>query len=324
LVEIKKRQREMAAYPRDHDRLRDEMGDVLWYLTRLTEELAPTELESPHELLADTPHEGNDLLIAFDLGSATGRLLEIRSDLAKAVIAIREAWHALSRLAVIHGVSLPEIAEDNLRKTQSRWPVEAKKSYLGLFDDDDLEEEKLPRTLSVEFRRLPAKDGKSETAILRCNGLNFGDRLTDNISAPDHYRFHDIFHFAYAVHLGWSPVGRSLLKCKRKSKPKTDEAEDGARAAIIEEAVSAIVFSRAKSLHYYDGINQVDYDLLKTIQEFVQGFEVDKVPLWQWEKAILEGFRVFRALKTHHGGTVALNLNERTMKYTAPVASQGK
>ena len=66
---------------------------------------------------------------------------------------------------------------------------------------------------------------------LRCNGLNFGDRLTDNIVDPDGYRYHDIFHFAYAVHLGWSPVIRSLLRAKRKSVPATDENEDGGRHA---------------------------------------------------------------------------------------------
>ena len=68
--------------------------------------------------------------------------------------------------------------------------------------------------------------------ILRCNGVNFGDRLTDNIEDPDWYRYHDIFHFAYMVHLAWSPVIRALLHCKRKSQPKIDEAQDGARAII--------------------------------------------------------------------------------------------
>ncbi len=73
--------------------------------------------------------------------------------------------------------------------------------------------------------------------------------------------------------------------CKRKSDPRVDENQDGARARIIEEAVSAIVFSRAKETRFYDGIDQVDYDLLKTITEFVRGFEVQAVPLWQWEAA---------------------------------------
>ena len=47
-----------------------------------------------------------------------------------------------------------------------------------------------------------------------------------------------MFHFAHAVYLGWSPVLRALLKSKRKSDPRFDENQDGARAQIIEEGVS--------------------------------------------------------------------------------------
>ena len=64
----------------------------------------------------------------------------------------------------------------------------------------------------------------------QCNGVNTGDRLTDNALEPDDYRFHDVFHYAYAAVLTWSPVTRSLLRLKRKSKPKLDEVEDGALA----------------------------------------------------------------------------------------------
>ena len=68
-----------------------------------------------------------------------------------------------------------------------------------------------------------------------------------------------------------------------------------------------MVFSRAKHLGFFDGVHQVDYDLLKIIRDFVLGFEVDAVPLWQWEAAILEGFRVFRLLRTNRGGSVELD-----------------
>jgi len=33
------------------------------------------------------------------------------------------------------------------------------------------------------------------------NDVIVGDRLTDNKAEPDDYRFHDVFHMAYAVHL---------------------------------------------------------------------------------------------------------------------------
>ncbi len=72
-------------------------------------------------------------------------------------------------------------------------------------------------------------EGKSYV-IQQCTGINIGDRLTDNRLEPDDYRFHDVFHLAYAAILGWSPVLRALFKVKRKSCPKIDENQDGARA----------------------------------------------------------------------------------------------
>jgi len=153
--------------------------------------------------------------------------------------------------------------------------------------------------------------------LLRYNGIGLGDRLTDNIPDPDGYRYHDVFHFAHAVFLGWSPVVRALLRCKRKSEPSADEDQDGARAVIIEEAVSATVFSRAKQMRFFDDAKHVDYELLKHIQEFVRGYEVDQVPLWQWEVAILEGYRVFNLLRSHSGGRVTWNIHQRTFTWAA-------
>jgi hypothetical protein len=150
---------------------------------------------------------------------------------------------------------------------------------------------------------------------MQCNGINIGDRLTDNIADADDYRFHDIFHFAHAVYLGWSPVVRALLHCKRKSDPHIDEAEDGARAAITEEAIAAVVFGRAKHLNFFEGMDHVDLGLLKTITEFTSGYEVDSVPLWQWDRAIMEGYRVFRLLRQDGGGHVTLDLAKRELNY---------
>jgi hypothetical protein len=181
-------------------------------------------------------------------------------------------------------------------------------------------EEQLPRRLAIEF--MERSRGEQRVVILRCNGINFGDRLTDNIEDPDGYRYHDVFHFAYAAHLGWSPVVRALLRCKRRSISSVDEGQDGARAVIIEEAVAAIVFTRAKQLNFFDSIDHVDYDLLKTVTEFVQGYEVDRIPLWQWEAAILDGFRVFRQLRNNCGGRVLLDIGQRELKYLAPLVPQ--
>ena len=253
---------------------------------------------------------------ALALGAATGALLATLQQKTDNVAAsqLGTIWRALLRVASSVHVDLSDAARKNIEKAESRWPPV--REFVPLFDDGFDEEEQLPRTLNVEFRQLDR--GGKLVVLLRCNGLNLGDRLTDNIDEPDFYRFHDIFHLAHAVYLGWSPILRVLLNCKRKSNPRMDENEDGARARIIEEAVAATVFSRAKETRFYDGIDHVDYDLLKTISEFVRGFEVDAVPLWQWEQAILNGYRVFRALRDNGGGTVTVDLVSRDLCHAAP------
>jgi hypothetical protein len=97
-----------------------------------------------------------------------------------------------------------------------------------------------------------------------------------------------------------------------------DEGQDGARAVILEEATAAIVFSRAKQLNFFDGLDHVDYDLLKTVKEIVEGFEVEIVPAWQWEAAILDGYSIFRKLRNNRGGRVILDLERRELSYCAP------
>ena len=314
LAELKKTERETGAYPFYRNRLMEETGDLLWYFARLVTVLAPSEVQKLDKLAGDPPRPlNNDVMsYAFKLGSAAGALLATLQEKTDniATSQLGTIWGALHGVSSAMRIDLCEAARRNLQKTQSRWP--SVQEFIPLFDDDFQEEEQLPRALDVEFRQV--KRGDKETVLLRCNGLNLGDRLTDNIDEPDFYRFHDVFHLAHAVYLGWSPIVRVILNCKRKSDPRVDENQDGARARIIEEAVSAIVFSRAKETRFYDG---VDHDLLKTIGEFVRGFEVEEAPLWQWEAAILNGYRVFRALRDNRGGTVAVDLINRDLRYAA-------
>lgn len=323
LAEVKKRQREEDVYPRYLGALGEELGDCLWYFVRLIDECDRPllrDIARQHTRASRRP----TLPSALKLGAAVGRVaatveLKNSAGLREALI---ETWRALELVAAGMQLSLQHAADANLRKTQSRWPLESAQSgwprasdYHPLFDANEQREERLPRELEIEFiERGPDR----KQVILRCNGINVGARINDNISDPDHYRYHDIFHLSYAVFLGWSPVIRSLLRCKRKSDPNADENEDGARAGIIEEAISAIVFSRAKNLRYFDGATQVDYDLLKNIAEFVRGYEVAAVSAWQWERAILEGFRIFRLLRANRGGHVFLNLTNRSIRYRAP------
>ena len=159
------------------------------------------------------------------------------------------------------------------------------------------------------------REGGKHRVTQLWNGVEIGSPLTDNKGVEDDYRFHDVFHLANAAVLGWSPCLRALLKVKRKSRSEIDENEDGARAALTEEGVAALVFQHAMDLNYFADIKSLDYSLLKTIREFVGGYEVQECPLWQWEKAILDGFSVFRELRVHRRGLIMADLVARSITF---------
>ena len=313
LAELKKEDRETQAYPAYRNRLVEELGDLLWYLVRFSTvegSFELTDLDPPDR----PPVQRNERALehALALGATIGELCALQQEAGNvAVERLQAVWSTLFLVATSAGISLYDAAQQNRAKIESRWPYD--RQFIPFFDDSFEEWEQLPRKLDVEFHQIERSGTK--VAILRCNGLNFGDRLTDNIEYPDYYRYHDVFHLAYAVYLGWSPIIRSLLNCKRKSDPRLDENQDGARAGIIEEAISAVVFSRAKEMDFYRGLDHVDYDLLKIIQEFVRGFEVEQAPLWQWEEAILQGYRVFRTLRDNNGGKVTMDMFSRELRY---------
>jgi MazG-like nucleotide pyrophosphohydrolase family protein len=157
-------------------------------------------------------------------------------------------------------------------------------------------------------------------SYLQWNGVFIGDPLTDNIADPDGYRFHDVFHFAYSAILHWSPLMRALIKHKRKSKPDYDEAQDSGRAIVVEEGLTAWIFTRAKELNFFEGQDRVSLGMLKTIGEFVTGYEVSQCPLKLWERAILGGYGVFRQIRAAEGGWVIGDRALRTIRY-APLES---
>jgi len=220
-----------------------------------------------------------------------------------------DIFRALIEAANVADINLAEAAALNVRKIHSRWPEQRK--YPPLFDDDFDTLEQLPRKITMHI--FEKKRGDKTYVIQQCNGLNIGSALTDNRMTNDDYRFHDVFHLSYAATLGWSPVLRALFKVKRKSQPKIDEAQDGARAILIEEGISTLVFHRALSLNHFASISSLDYSLLKLIPEFISGYEVEKCPLWQWEKAILDGFAVFRKLQLHRRGIITADLEKRSI-----------
>jgi NTP pyrophosphatase (non-canonical NTP hydrolase) len=347
LSELKKKQRDKDAYLAYHDSVIEELGDVLWYFAnaalRAGLDLSVIAQRVPAKLedwdyhgragattfadlqkrqvafegpLASDAVEQRLLSLAGKVGSLiedfSGGRLAANRDLLSADLV--EVFRRLLVAADDADVSLDESARRNVTKILSRWPTTF--TYGPLFDEGFDSDEQLPRRIEMVFREKKTAGGTY--VVAKCNGINVGDRLTDNRSEPDDYRFHDVFHLAYAAILGWSPTLRALFKVKRKSRPEIDENEDGARARLIEEGVSAWIFNHGTRNQALRSVSSLDYGLLKAIREFVKGYEVETRPLWQWERAILEGFRVFRELRQHRGGTVTADLNTHTLNYTAP------
>lgn len=229
------------------------------------------------------------------------------------IIGLGSIFWYLTYIASIREIKLSDIAKVNLDKTFSRWPGVNEK-HTPLFDEDYPEQEQLPRNIEMVFKGYKKQDGTDYT-IISCNNIHVGDRLTDNTYDDTGYRFHDAIHYAFMAILGWSPVMRRLFKVKRKSNSKKDEVDDGARAGIIEEAIVGLTYDYARDQAMLEGQNEIDYSRIKIIQRLCRGLEVENCKPWEWQKAILKGYEMFRELRDNKGGVLVLNLNERNIEY---------
>jgi NTP pyrophosphatase (non-canonical NTP hydrolase) len=218
-------------------------------------------------------------------------------------------WY-LASLAHVHGLSLQEIAEENLAKARAFHT----RGSITHFDRGFPPDEQFPRKFEVIFEEKPLGGGVQ--VKIRQNGVFIGDALTDNAHKDDGYRYHDAFHLSYAAILGWSPVVRTLLRRKRKSNAKTDEVEDGARAKIVEEAISIFVFNQSKSRNEYLEPGSIDISLLKIVKRLAGELEVKKCTGKQWREAIYQGYKVFRALRDNNGGVVSMDLDNATISHS--------
>lgn len=221
-------------------------------------------------------------------------------------------WY-LSSIATSFHLSLNTIARDNLAKARQFHAP----GRLNKFDRSFPEDERLPRKFEVVFVERSLRR-KSVQVKIRINGVFVGDVLTDNSKRNDGYRYHDAFHFAYAAVLGWSPVVRTILKRKRKSKPRVDEIEDGARAATVEEAIAIFLFNQAKYRDFYREEKAIDLSLLKTVTLLCKDLEVRACKGIQWRNAIFKGFEMYRKLQKFHGGTLRLNLDKESIEFIEP------
>jgi NTP pyrophosphatase (non-canonical NTP hydrolase) len=223
-------------------------------------------------------------------------------------------WY-VANIASKEGLSLETIANDNLQKANRRWMPRTPDAPGGLilFDGQFPPAEQLPAQFQVDFDEEVSPDGVRVT--MQMDGGPLGDPLTDNAYESDGYRFHDVFHLAYACILGWSPVTRTLMARKRKSDKGVDQVEDGGRAIAIEEGISALVFGYANDHAYLDGVDHVDYSILRTIKQLTNHLEVNSCSEHQWQDAILQGYAVWRQLHSRRKGVIIGDLKHRKIEY---------
>lgn len=317
-----------AGYMRD---VEEELGDTFWYVAALCRRLKLSLTDLFSEVLDSGPFtvhvaansdshrpvaqviSASDLApldsILLKLGEHSARLLSVELDAKKAKPLLLDFIRVYIEALQASGVSFSRVLSSNIDKVRGRF-LKPCLENLPNFDETFPAEEQLPRTFKIEITQRP--NGRS---YLRWNRVFIGDPLSDNIADPDGYRFHDVFHFANAAILHWSPTFRALIKHKRKSDPKVDEAQDSGRAIVVDEGVSAYIFSHAKTLNFFEGQTSVSFDLLKAVQNFVRGYEVEKCPLSLWENAILHGYDVFRQTRKNNGGIIVGNRDARTIQY---------
>lgn len=226
-------------------------------------------------------------------------------------------WY-VANLATKFDLDLGDIATANLAKTLGRWgdPGQLPPTQPLLFDEGREPKEQFPREMVVEIVEGPEDHG-IKTAELTINGERVGNQLNDNAVVDDGYRFHDVMHLTHVALLGWSPTIRGLMHRKRKSDPLVDHAEDGARAIIVDEAIVEMIFDYARGRDFLQGVDRIDYELLRTIRRRTAGLEVGVRSAAEWEHAILESYRVWRAIRASNGGRFRADLVERKVELLA-------
>lgn len=331
MATAKKFHREKEAYSGYRQAVEEEFGDALWYFAALCRRLNVRMDEILSDAASDSDHpmliEANDLVggptsriatpltvpeldtALLHLGEVTSSLFVLRNSTGEGRARLTAFAKAYLEALEAARVAFAEVVRMNIAKTRGRF-LPPDFANLPTFDENFHVDQRLP-----EHFEITVDQRGGDRSYLRWNGVFLGDPLTDNIRDPDGYRFHDVFHFAHAAILHWSPTFRALIKHKRKDDPKIDDAQDGGRAIVIEEGLTAWIFSRAKDLNFFEGQSSISFDLLKTVQQFVSGYEVEACPLSLWEIAILKGYEVFRQVKVNSGGVIVADRSARTIQY---------
>ena len=231
-------------------------------------------------------------------------------------------WY-VANVADKFDLDLEEIAVTNLGKVQRRWL--GPQGGARFYDEGQAADGRLPRRFEYRFEEERV-DGATRVRMLEASsGTPTGDPLRDNTYEDDGYRFHDVVHLAFAAYLGWSPVLRKLLRKGRRLAHRTpeaaDDAEDGGRAQVVEEAIVAAAYIHAEDHAFLDGATTVGQELLRHIERMTRKLEVGDRSAWEWDRALLSGFAVWRELARNGGGRVVGDLNGPSLAFRSEAAA---
>lgn len=326
---LKKKLLNSASNDHSDEQVIEEMGDIFWYFTLIiiSENIRICELFSdanssnkqqgeliitgvnnkPFVEVSSTNITENKQLLFVNL---IGRTVAISKE--PNLKSTKDFLNAYLEIMSFLNLNLLEIVEKNIYKIRNRFiPIDELELPLLSFDADFNKDEQLPVDFEVHIVRKA--NGK---AYLKWNDVYIGSALNDNHQDGDNYKYHDVFHLAFVAILHWSPTFRALIKHKRKSVAFIDETQDSGRPIVIEEGLSAWLFSMSKEKGVdFTKESSVSYDLLKTIQVFVRGYEVEECPLQLWVKAITQGYRVFNQVVENEGGVIIGSRKKRTLEF---------
>lgn len=232
-------------------------------------------------------------------------------------------WH-LAALASLYKLTLSNILMLTREKALFRNP----QNNPGPRHDSEKHTERFPDRFEVHFVSVDSTRSNMFWVEHGTVVQKLGDMLTDNDHDGDGYRFHDVMHIAFAVHLGWSPNLRAFMALKRRSVEKTDEVEDGGRAKILEEALILEIHRRAEELENYfheageptEGSpyncpGSLNFEFLRHLHELCGGHEVYKNPKQDWENAIRTGYDCYHKLRSKSGGIIAVDMTAKTLTF---------
>jgi NTP pyrophosphatase (non-canonical NTP hydrolase) len=263
------------------DFLREELGDLLWYLSTVASAFGLSLDDIAQTNLART----NDYYL-----DPTKRVDEIRA--------------------------LPAL--DAAFEPHEQFPRRMVFQFVETRDDDG---EPVVEIILLEAKPNVFPEGGQQVGSAPFRGFTigeaFGASLTDNSSRGDGYRYHDAIHLGFCGVLGWSPLARKQLGLKRRSDRAVDDNEDGARALFAEEGIAAMLAMLSRGRLDFQTESSVDMETINVARAVVNDLECSSLPAWLWRRAIAQSFRALRDLERNRGGFLVLDLDERTIGVTA-------